>query len=99
MPPAPLEVREPGERLCARRTRGKARVKKGQRLGVFQTRRGKFLILGKERTFALDPRHHRGVRSSAYPRLGPERGDVVKLWSYTDRVQVSDRILLAKIVD
>lgn len=84
----------------ARRTRGKARVKKSQRLGAFQTSSGKWQILGKDRTFAIDPRYHRGnVAAGVYQRTGPGNDDVRLLWHYTPRVPVPQRVPFQRIAD
>lgn len=80
----------------AKRTRG--RVKRGARLGFYQGKSGKWQIRGKERTFAIDPRYMRGnVSGGVYQRVGRGKHDLVKLWSYTDRVRVPDRIPFREI--
>jgi hypothetical protein len=83
---------------AAGRTRG--RVRKGQRLGAFQNDRGKWQILGKERTFALDPRRQRIAANQAgiYQRVGPGRDDIRMLWSYQDAVPLPDLVPAEEVV-
>ena len=69
----------------ARRTRGKARVRKGQQLGPVRTKAGKWMIWGKDRTFAIDPRYHPGQparRYGVYRRFGPASTEIEMLYHY-----------------
>lgn len=83
----------------ASRTRG--RTKKGARYGAFQNTDGKWQILGKSRTFALDSRFQRIAPNQAgvYQRTGPGRGDIQMLWKYEDHVPLPKRIDYQRTVD
>lgn len=82
------------------RTRGRARVRKGQLLGIVQQQSGKWVIRGKARTFALDPRYHRGnLTHGVYQRTGPKPSDIRLLWLYLPTVPVRQRIPFQRIAD
>jgi hypothetical protein len=84
----------------AKRTRGKARVRKGDRIGLFRTSKGRWALRGKLRTFAIDPRYHPNAKSfGVFQRTGPNRGDIRKLWKYVPRVPVPPRIPAQRILD
>lgn len=56
---------------------------------IHHTARGAVQIKGKQRTFVLDPRLHRGIAPEqwgVYQRIGPKRGDIRMLWRYVDQV-------------
>lgn len=86
--------------LGAKRTRRTR--KKGATLGAVRTRAGKWLIRGKERTFAIDPRYQKAGKPTSYgvyQRTGPGRGDVRLLWRYRDSYKVPSRVPFQSIAD
>jgi hypothetical protein len=86
----------------ATRTRKKARVTKGQKLGIHRTAKGRYQIFGKDRTFAIDPRYHPRVKSQksygVYQRFGPGEQGVRKLFIYRAAVRVPPRLPAQKIM-
>jgi hypothetical protein len=53
------------------------------------TKSGAVQIKGKNRTFVLDPRYHKGVspeQAGVYIRIGPKRDDIRMLWRYIPSV-------------
>lgn len=84
----------------ARRTRGKQRVRAGDRVGLFRTAKGRFTIRGKLRTFAIDPFYHPRAKSyGVFQRFGPGKGDIRKLWKYVPRVPVPPRVPAQRILN
>jgi hypothetical protein len=84
----------------ATRTRRSARVTKGQRVGLFKTAKGRYQILGKDRTFAIDPRYMpRASGFGVYQRTGPGPKDIRKLWKYVAEVRVPNRVPAQRIMD
>jgi hypothetical protein len=84
----------------ARRTRGGARVKAGDRIGLFRTGKGRYAIRGKLRTFAIDPRYMPRARSfGVFQRTGPGRGDIRKLFTYRPEVRVPARLPAQRILN